>query len=232
MSVYNMNLFGLIESDVMVIAFYYMIIVSCLELRKTNVDQYKVMYISGGIALVYAASMAAGGTSIPALAMRILFPLLMVSILNVKINTNKYFIKSIFFIICLGSIAIAIAQKIYIPNSDAASARICNYSVEGRRRVDLYIGVSYDAPAEKVREALLAAAQHPKALQDPAPLVVLNNYQDSSIQYLLMLWTASGDYLDVRFAVNEAVKRELDARGIAIPYPQLDVHFDPQKRNT
>ena len=56
-----------------------------------------------------------------------------------------------------------------------------------------------------------------KALQDPAPLVVLNNYQDSSIQYLLMLWTASGDYLDVRFAVNEAVKRELDARGIAIP---------------
>ena len=121
---------------------------------------------------------------------------------------------------------------IYIPNSDAASARICNYSVEGRRRVDLYIGVSYDAPAEKVREALLAAAQHPKALQDPAPLVVLNNYQDSSIQYLLMLWTASGDYLDVRFAVNEAVKRELDARGIAIPYPQLDVHFEPQKRNT
>ena len=103
-------------------------------------------------------------------------------------------------------------KRIYIPNSDAASARICNYSVEGRRRVDLYIGVSYDAPAEKVREALLAAAQHPKALQDPAPLVVLNNYQDSSIQYLLMLWTASGDYLDVRFAVNEAVKRELDAR--------------------
>ena len=123
-------------------------------------------------------------------------------------------------------------KRIYIPNSDAASARICNYSVEGRRRVDLYIGVSYDAPAEKVREALLAAAQHPKARQDPAPLVVLNNYQDSSIQYLLMLWTASGDYLDVRFAVNEAVKRELDARGIAIPYPQLDVHFDPQKRNT
>ena len=32
--------------------------------------------------------------------------------------------------------------------------------------------------------------------------------------------------------LNEAVKRELDARGIAIPYPQLDVHFDPQKRNT
>ena len=123
-------------------------------------------------------------------------------------------------------------KRIYIPNSDAASARICNYSVEGRRRVDLYIGVSYDAPAEKVREALLAAAQHPKALQDPAPLVVLNNYQDSSIQYLLMLWAASGDYLDVRFAVNEAVKRELDARGIAIPYPQLDVHFEPQKRNT
>ena len=120
-------------------------------------------------------------------------------------------------------------KRIYIPNSDAASARICNYSVEGRRRVDLYIGVSYDAPAEKV---LLAAAQHPKALQDPAPLVVLNNYQDSSIQYLLMLWTASGDYLDVRFAVNEAVKRELDARSIAIPYPQLDVHFEPQKRNT
>lgn len=61
---------------------------------------------------------------------------------------------------------------------------------------------------------------------------MLNNYQDSSIQYLLMLWTASGDYLDVRFAVNEAVKRELDARGIAIPTRGSMCSFEPQSRNT
>ena len=78
---------------------------------------------------------------------------------------------------------------------------------------------------------ILRARSVARSMSFDAP-VVLNNYQDSSIQYLLMLWTASGDYLDVRFAVNEAVKRELDARGIAIPYPQLDVHFEPQKRNT
>ena len=72
-------------------------------------------------------------------------------------------------------------KRIYIPNSDAASARICNYSVEGRRRVDLYIGVSYDAPAEKVREALLAAAQHPKAL-DAAVLIVVQHDQRGRVR--------------------------------------------------
>lgn len=118
-------------------------------------------------------------------------------------------------------------KRIYIPNSDAASARICNYTVEGKRRVDLYFTASYDNPVDQVKEALREAARHPKLLPETEPEVVLSEYQDSCIQYLVLLWVASSDYMEVKFAVNEAVKREFDARGISIPYPQMDVHLNP-----
>jgi small conductance mechanosensitive channel len=113
---------------------------------------------------------------------------------------------------------------IYIPNSDAASARICNYTVAGRRRVELAFTASYDDDIEKVKAAILQAASHPKLLSDPAPVVILSAYLDSAIEYQFLGWTATENYLEVRNHVNGSVKKEFDRQGISIPYPQVDVH--------
>lgn len=116
-------------------------------------------------------------------------------------------------------------KRIYIPNSDAASARICNYSVEGKRRIDLKFTASYDDSVDQVKAVLLEAARHPKLLPDTEPEVFVSDYLDSSVEYLVLLWVASGDYIEVKFAVTEAVKAAFDAQGISIPYPQVDVHM-------
>ncbi len=116
-------------------------------------------------------------------------------------------------------------RTIYIPNSDAATARICNYSVEGRRRVELCFTAAYEDDIDAVKAAVLRAARHPKLLQDPEPAVILNAYLDSAIEYKFLGWTAAGDYFDVKNYINEEVKREFDRAKISIPFPQMDVHL-------
>ncbi len=116
-------------------------------------------------------------------------------------------------------------RRIYIPNSDAATARICNYSVIGKRRVELYFNAAYSDPVDKVKAALARAIKHPKILEDDEITIVIESYQDSSIRYLVRVWVPSDDYFDVKFALTEAVKRAFDEDGITIPYPQMDVHL-------
>lgn len=122
-------------------------------------------------------------------------------------------------------IVTADGKRIYIPNSDAASARISNYTVEGKRRVDLTFSASYGDDIDRVKAAILAAAQHPKLCPDIAPEVHVSAHSDNSVDYLLLLWAAPEDYFTVKFDVTEAVKKKFDEEGISIPFPQLDVHM-------
>jgi small conductance mechanosensitive channel len=116
-------------------------------------------------------------------------------------------------------------KRIYIPNSDASAARVTNYSVEGKRRIDLTITASYEDAIESVKQALLASAEGQPLLPDTQPRVLVSAYLDSSVEYVLQLWVSSEDYLDVKFSVMEKAKQSFDARGIRIPFPQMDVHL-------
>lgn len=114
-----------------------------------------------------------------------------------------------------------------IPNSAVVSAEIVNYSTTGTRRVDIAVTASYDAPAEQVIKALLAAADHEAILKTPAePFAALTGYGDSSISYVLRFWVSSGDYWTVTYYVNKNIKTVFDANGIEMTYPHLNVHLD------
>lgn len=116
-------------------------------------------------------------------------------------------------------------ELVYIPNSEVVSSRICNYTVEGVRRVELKFSADYEADIDLVKKTLLESANHPKILQEPAPDAVVSEYAASSVDYLLHIWVKAEDYGEVKFAVMEAAKRGFDAAGISIPYPQMDVHL-------
>ncbi|MBQ8586511.1 MAG: mechanosensitive ion channel [Oscillospiraceae bacterium] len=116
-------------------------------------------------------------------------------------------------------------EVIYIPNSEVVSSRVCNYTVEGKRRVELKFSADYDSSMDLVKETILASAQHPKILQEPAPEVVVSEYAASSVDYLLRVWVKAEDFGEVKFYVMEQAKRNFDAAGISIPYPQMDVHL-------
>lgn len=116
---------------------------------------------------------------------------------------------------------------ISIPNGDVTSSSITNYSREPVRRVDRIFSVSYDAPTETVKAALLEAiGRDERILADPAPFVRLMAYQGSSIDYVVRVWCNNADYWNVSFDLNENVRETFAAHGVEFTYDHLNVHIE------
>ncbi len=121
-------------------------------------------------------------------------------------------------------------KSIVIPNAKLTGDNIINYDAKPIRRVDLVIGVSYDADLKKTKAVLLEVlAADERVLKDPAPTVACTELGVSSVNLIVRPWTATANYWDVYRAVTQAVKERLDAEGIVIPFPQRDVHMFQKK---
>lgn len=116
-------------------------------------------------------------------------------------------------------------KEVIIPNGILSNGNITNYSTEENRRIDITMGVSYDADIKQTKDLLMKVlTDNPKVLKDPAPTIFLSELADSSVNFTVRPWAVSDDYWDVYFEVMEACKIELDKAGIEIPYPQMDIH--------
>lgn len=116
-------------------------------------------------------------------------------------------------------------KLIAIPNSAVVAAEIVNYTTNGTRRVDITVSASYDAKPEDVIATLLSAGALPQVLQDPAPFAGVTEYGESSICYVLRVWTTANDYWPVHAAIMNQLKDIFDQRGIEMSYPHLNVHI-------
>ena len=118
------------------------------------------------------------------------------------------------------------SKQVIIPNGATSNGSIVNYTAEGKIRVDLSVGVSYDADIDKTKAVLMEVLNaHDKVMQDPAPFVGVLEMADSSVNFAVRPHCAPADYWDVYFSVNEEVKKALDKNAINIPFPQRDVHL-------
>lgn len=117
-------------------------------------------------------------------------------------------------------------KRIILPNGAVSNGSITNYSAEGQIRVDLSIGISYDADIAKAKQVLLdVMTSNDKVLAEPAPFVGVSEMADSSVNLHVWPHCKPEDYWDVFFSVNEQMKIALDNNDIAIPFPQRDVHL-------
>ncbi|QSX32842.1 mechanosensitive ion channel [Shewanella avicenniae] len=116
-------------------------------------------------------------------------------------------------------------KVITVPNSSLMNGSIVNYSAMPTRRLDLVIGISYDADIRKAKQLLIDILEnHEKVLKDPAYTVGLNDLADSSINFVVRPWVNSADFLATRFDLLEKIKLTFDENDIGIPYPQMDIH--------
>lgn len=115
-------------------------------------------------------------------------------------------------------------KMISIPNSTVVAGDIVNYSITGTRRVDIPVTAVYTESSQKVLDALIQAGTHDKVLLDPTPVAVIDNYGDSTIRYVLRVWTKTADYWDVRNAVMLNIKSIFEAQGIKMVYPHIHVY--------
>ena len=117
-------------------------------------------------------------------------------------------------------------QLVVIPNGQLANSPITNYSAEETRRAVFPIGVSYDSDVKKAREVILnVLSSDERILNDPAPMVVLTNLGDSSLDLSARAWTKTENYWGFFWDNLEKIKEELDKEGIEMPFPQRDVHL-------
>ncbi|MGD8992309.1 MAG: mechanosensitive ion channel [Desulfobacterales bacterium] len=116
-----------------------------------------------------------------------------------------------------------------VPNSNIISNTMVNYSLSSPLiRIELPVGVSYNADPRQVEKVLLAAAENePLVDKSHMPVVRFVEYADNSINFELLVWinVRQTPRRRVRSNLYFAIFEELDKAGIEIPFPQRDVHM-------
>jgi small conductance mechanosensitive channel len=120
-------------------------------------------------------------------------------------------------------------KTIIIPNGGLSNGSITNFTTEERRRVDMTFGIGYNDDIKKAKQALNdLIKQDDRILDEPAPMVVVSELGDSSVNFTVRVWAKTKDYWGIYFDMQENVKLEFDKQGISIPFPQRDVHVYQQ----
>jgi small conductance mechanosensitive channel len=117
-------------------------------------------------------------------------------------------------------------REITIPNSQIYGGTIVNFSARDTRRIDLIFGIGYGDDIRLAKTLLeQAMAEDERILKDPAPVILLMELADSSVNLAVRPWVNAADYWVVRSDLLQRVKEQFDAQGISIPFPQRDVHL-------
>jgi len=116
--------------------------------------------------------------------------------------------------------------RITVPNAQVTGGNILNYTINGTRRIDLTVSVSYDDDLRKARrviESVLAADA--RILPNPAPLVAVSEMADSSMDFVVRPWVKVDDYWPVRFDLTEKLKVAIEEHGMTIPFTQQEIYI-------
>ena len=115
-----------------------------------------------------------------------------------------------------------------VPNADFISNTVTNWSHgDPKVRIRVPIGVAYGSDLKLLQRLLLeAAAEHPKALRDPSPVVLFTEFGDSSLNFELGVWTQEMTAIPIHFTseMNFIIDQKLRENDIEIPFPQRDLH--------
>ena len=119
-------------------------------------------------------------------------------------------------------------QEAVIPNGKLSNDNIVNYTSTGIRREAQTWGIHYDSDIKLAKDILLGLVNEQETVlgdPHPAPMIVVAELADSSVNLSLRYWAKNEDFWNLRWYILEEGKRRLEAAGIVIPFPQRDVHI-------
>ena len=149
---------------------------------------------------------------------------------TVKLGSDVYLIDALGFFVCKAHLPDG--PSAFLPNSKIWGETIINLSVTDKdiRRIDESYGIAYSDNIDTALTILRQiAADEPRVLTDPAPLVQVDSLGDSSVNILFRVWTARTDWWTTKLDLIQRCKEALEAGGVTIPFPQRDVHVYPQQ---
>ncbi|MFN4244125.1 MAG: mechanosensitive ion channel family protein [Tepidisphaerales bacterium] len=117
-------------------------------------------------------------------------------------------------------------RRLIVPNGQIFNQTIENITHHAWRRADVPVGVAYSSDLKVVRAALRRAAESIPQRDPAKPVdVLLQGFGANSIDWTVRIWVPAKEFFPCRDRLVERMKEELDAAGISIPFPQLELWF-------
>lgn len=117
-------------------------------------------------------------------------------------------------------------KSICIPNGSLSNSGITNVSAKGKRRIDFTVGIGYTSDIKLAKQLITdIMAGREKVLKEEGLTVFVDTLGDSAINIGFRCWVNGADYWTEKWEILEEVKLTFDAKGIEIPFNQIDVHM-------
>lgn len=193
-------------------------------LNRFGVETTSVIALLGAAGLAVGLALQGTLSNVAAGVMLLLFRPFKIGD-AVKLDGDVFVIDALGFFVCKAHLPDG--PSAFLPNSRIWGQTIINLSVTDQdlRRIDETYGIGYGDDIG-VALAILQriAAEEPRVLTDPAPLIKVESLGDSSVNILFRAWTARTDWFETKLDLIQRCKEALEAGGISIPFPQRDVH--------
>lgn len=117
-------------------------------------------------------------------------------------------------------------KTIVIPNGMLTNNSITNATAKDERRLDLRVGISYDADIKKAKSVIEnVLIKDSSIIKNEKINVFVDDLADSAVVLGVRAWVKNEEYWDTRWRTLEEIKLALDENEIEIPYPQMTVHM-------
>jgi small conductance mechanosensitive channel len=118
------------------------------------------------------------------------------------------------------------------PNSSIWGVPLKNYTRNGKRRMELLVGISYSDSIDTAFRVMRDIAEtETRFLRDPAPEVIVQSLEDSSVNIALRAWAPTGMYWSIYWDQIKNIKLKIEEAGLHIPFPQRDMHIIKDKKS-
>ncbi|MDE6587570.1 MAG: mechanosensitive ion channel [Paramuribaculum sp.] len=225
------------------IVLYFILIITVIGILGINTSSFLALFASAGVAI----GMALSGT-LQNFAGGVLILLLKPYRIGDYIEAQGYSgtVKEIQIFHTI--INTPDNKSIIIPNGGLSTGTINNWSRAATRRVSWDVSIAYGDSVDAAREKILSMlASDDRVIHgekhsivnplveagalpppDLSPSVVVAEMADSAVKLQVRAWTDTGNYWDLFYTFNERIYKELPEAGIHFPFPQMDVHINPQ----
>lgn len=117
-------------------------------------------------------------------------------------------------------------KTIYLPNGPLSTGSIININTQSTRRVEIVVSLEYGTDVEVAKSLLLNIAKsHSKVLKSPEPFARMTSMNEHSIDFKLRVWVNKSDFWPVTFDLNEEIYKQINEKGLVIPFKQMTVHI-------
>ena len=117
-------------------------------------------------------------------------------------------------------------RTVIIPNGSLANTSLTNVTAQDKRRVDLTVGISYDADLKKAKQLIEELFRKDEdVLQNEEIAVFVDSLGESAVVIGARGWVKKDAYWTAKWRMTENIKLTLDENGIEIPFNQVVVHM-------